>query len=183
MSTFEYMSVMHSIVLALGIARVLGGLADMVRHWPRLEAKWSFLCWLLLLLALHMGWWFGLWARFSAMADIHLTTFLAWFMVPASFYVACRLLIPDFDHDSLPDLQRRFDDVRIPFFLCFVVATLPVFPELLDGPQSQWLMAVFGASALLGVFTSSRNGQFALQGIMTVTYLSFLALARTALVG
>ena len=31
------MSVMHSIVLALGIARVLGGIAGVARDWRRLE--------------------------------------------------------------------------------------------------------------------------------------------------
>jgi hypothetical protein len=65
LSTFEYMSVMHSIVLALGIARVLGGFADVARDWRVIEAKWRFLGWLLLLLVLQLGWWFGLWARFS----------------------------------------------------------------------------------------------------------------------
>ena len=64
MSTFEYMSVMHSIVLALGLARVLGGIADVARDWHRLETKWFFLGWLALLLVLHVGWWFGLWIRF-----------------------------------------------------------------------------------------------------------------------
>ena len=116
------------------------------------------------------------------MTNISLTTFFVWFTIPASFYVASRLLIPDFDHDAPPNLQQRFDTVRTPFFLCLVVATLPPLPGLPDGPRAQWLLAVFCASALLGAFTSSRNGQFALQAIMTVTFLSFLALTRTALV-
>ena len=138
---------MHSIVLALGIARVLGGIADVARDWRELDTKWFFLGWLTLLLALNMGWWFGLWARFSAMSEISLWTFFAWFMIPASFYVASRLLVPEFPEGAPPDLERRFADIRAPFFACLVLSVVPVLPELPGGAASQWLLALFGSFA------------------------------------
>ena len=125
MSTFEYMSVMHSIVLALGIARVLGGIAGVARDWRQLETKWFFLGWLALLLLLHLGWWFGLWIRFGEVSDINLWTFFFWFLIPASLYIASRLLIPEFHQGSTPDLAQRFDEVRMPFFACLVVMIIP----------------------------------------------------------
>ena len=133
---------MHSIVLALGIARVLGGFADVARDWREIEAKWPFLGWLSLLLALHLGWWFGLWARFSAMNEISLSTFLTWFLIPASFYVASRLLIPNFPEGSPPNLEQRFADVRVPFFVCLFLAVVPVLPGLPGAARSQWLLAL-----------------------------------------
>ena len=181
MSTFEYMSVMHSIVLALGLARVLGGIADVARDWNRLEAKWFFLGWLTLLLALHVGWWFGLWIRFGEMRDIGLVTFLVWFLVPASFYVASRLLIPEFNEGSTPDLEQRFDDVRTPFFACFVLSTVPVLPGLLEATQPQWLLGFFCFFAFTGMFVSNRRGHVVLLSLMLITYLTFLALARATL--
>ena len=183
MSTFEYMSVMHSIVLALGMARILGGIADVARDWHELEAKWFFLGWLALLLALHMGWWFGLWARFSAMSEIGLSTFFVWFLVPASFYVASRLLIPEFPEGFPPDLKQRFSEVRVPFFGCLVLAIVPVLPGLAGAARSQWLLAIFGALALTGVIVSDRRWHIALLWSMLATYLTFLALARSALGG
>ncbi len=119
---------MHSIVLALGIARVLGGIAEVARGWHQIESKWFFLGWLTLLLALHMGWWFGLWIRFGEMSDISLWTFFFWFLIPASLYIASRLLIPEFHEGSTPDLEQRFDEVRRPFFACLPVGTIPVWP-------------------------------------------------------
>ncbi len=181
MSTFEYMAVMHSIVLALGIARVLGGIAGVARDWRRLETKWFFLGWLALLLALHMGWWFGLWTRFSAMSNISLWTFFVWFLVPASFYIASRLLIPEFREGSPPDLEQRFDEVRIPFLACLVLSVVPVLPGLADAARTQWLLAVFGVLALAGVFVSDRRGHVALLCLMLATYVTFLALARSSL--
>jgi len=177
------MSVIYSIVLALGIARVLGGFADIARDWREVEAKWPFLGWLSLLLALHLGWWFGLWARFSAIDEVELSAFLTWFLVPASFYVASRLLVPEFPEGSPPNLEQRFSDVRVPFFACLVLSVAPVFPGLKATVGPPWLLAVFGALALTGVFVSGRRWNIALLCSMLASYSVFLALARSTLGG
>ena len=130
-----------------------------------------------------MGWWFGLWTRFSAMSEIGLSTFLAWFLVPASFYVASRLLIPEFPEGSPPDLEQRFSEVRAPFFACLVLSIAPVLPGLGSAPRSQWLLVIFGALALTGVFVSDRRWHIALLSSMLATYLIFLSLARSVLSG
>ena len=172
---------MHSIVLALGIARVLGGIAGVARYWRQLETKWFFLGWLALLLLLHLGWWFGLWIRFGEVSDISLWTFFFWFVIPASLYIASRLLIPEFHHGSTPDLEQRFDEVRIPFFACFVVTIIPILAGLADAARTDWLLAVFGGLALTGLFVSDRRGHVALLCLMLVTFVTFLALARSSL--
>ena len=48
---------------------------------------------------------------------------------------------------------------------------------------SQWLLAIFGVLALIGVFVSDRRGHVGLLWSMLVTFLTFLALARSSLVG
>ncbi len=177
------MSVMHSIVLALGIARVLGGIADVARDWHVLGAKWFFLGWLALLLVAHLGWWFGLWVRFGAMSEIGILTFMAWFVVPASFYVASRLLVPEFPEGSPPDLEQHFSKVRVPFFGCLVLAIVPALPGLGVADRSQWLLPVFGALALTGMLVPDRRWHIFLLWSMLTTYLIFLAFARSVLSG
>ena len=172
---------MHSIVLALGIARVLGGIAGVARDWRQLETKWFFLGWLALLLLLHLGWWFGLWIRFGEVSDISLWTFFFWFLIPASLYIASRLLIPEFHQGSTPDLEQRFDEVRMPFFACLVVVIIPILAGLADAARTDWLLAVFGGLALTGLFVSDRRGHVALLCLMLVTFVTFLALARSSL--
>jgi hypothetical protein len=183
LSTFEYMSVMHSIVLALGIARVLGGFADVARDWRVIEAKWRFLGWLLLLLVLQLGWWFGLWARFSTVEEIGLSTFLVWFMVPASMYAASRLLIPEFPEGAPPNLERRFSEVRVPFFACLVVGVLPPLPALPGAASAQWLLAAFAALAITGVLVPNPRWHTVLLLLMLATFLTWLALARSTIGG
>jgi len=175
------MSVIHSIVLSLGMARILGGIAGVARHWHHLKGTWFFLGWLALLLSLHMGWWFGLWTRFYGIDEIALSTVFAWFLVPASFYVASQLLIPEFGDGSPPDLEQRFADVRIPFFACFAIAILPVLPTLSSTPGPQWLFPIFGGLAVSGMFVSRRGWHIAILGFMLAGYIVFLAVARSSL--
>lgn len=175
------MSVIHSIVLALGMARILGAIAGVARHWQHMKDTWFFLGWLALLLSLHMGWWFGLWARFHGINEIELSTVFAWFLVPASFYVASQLLIPDFRDESPPDLEQRFAEVRIPFFACFAIAILPVLPGLSSTPGPQWLLPIMGALGVSGMFVSNRSWHVAILGSMLAGYIAFLALARSSL--
>lgn len=181
LSTFEYVSVVHSIVLALGIARVLGGVADIARVWRQLGSKWFFLGWLTLLLIQLIGWWFGLWARFGGMSGIGLLAFFGWFMVPASLYVASRLLIPEFPDGDPPDLEERFVAVRGPFFACLILSIVPALPTLPAALAPQWLLALYGALALIGVFVSDRRWQIGLLCSMLVTLLTFLLVARSTL--
>ena len=68
MSSFEYVSVLLSIVLALGIAHLLGGISSMIEQRNRLEAYWVFFAWCLLTLGFHVGFWFNLW-RFHDLGE------------------------------------------------------------------------------------------------------------------
>ena len=170
-------------MLALGIARVLGGVADIARVWRELKTKWFFLGWVTLLLIQLIGWWFGLWARFGGISEISLVAFSGWFMVPASLYVASRLLIPEFPDGAPPDLEKRFADVRGPFFSCLIISVAPALPLLPAAVAPQWLLAVYGTLALIGVFVSDRRWQIGLLCSMLATLLTFLALARSTLGG
>lgn len=182
MNTFEYVSVIHSVVLALGIARLLGGFAELVRYWRQLNTAWFFLGWLILLLSLHLGWWFGLWARFNAITSISLSTYVIWFMIPATLFIASRLLVPEFRRDALPDLEARFEELRVPFFCALAVLMLPDIPGLIAGttPKNVWLIVAFSVLALSGALFRNKGWQKAVLGLMAVVYFTFLILARAS---
>ena len=183
-SAFDYLSVMHSIVLALGIARLLGGLAAIVHHWREIKPTAFYIGWMILLLSLHMGWWFGLWARFHTAADIPLSTYVVWFAVPAALYVASRLLVPEFaERATLPDLSRRFWEIRVPFFVCLLIPMTLEIPGLIAGtaPLNRWFLVTLGLLALSGAVFRHHHWHRVLLGLMAADYVAFMVLARSSL--
>ena len=60
MSPFEFTITLISIVIALGIVRILGGYADLIQHRKQTEHSRLFLIWFSFLLLTHVGWWFSL---------------------------------------------------------------------------------------------------------------------------
>jgi hypothetical protein len=130
---------------------------------------------------MHLGWWFGLWVRFVEMNVIEIWAFFFWFLIPASLYAASRLLIPEFPEGSVPDIEKRFDEVRIPFFACIVLATAPVLPSLDNVARIEWLLGAMTVFAITGMFVSNRRGHIVLLCLMLITFLTFLTLGRSSL--
>lgn len=114
------------------------------------------------------------------MTQIGLVTFVGWFLIPASLYVASRLLIPEFPEGKPPDVEQRFGAVRVPFFVCLVISVLPVLPGIPREPSLEWLLAAYAA---IGVFVSDRRWHGVLLPALLGTFLTFMALARTSLAG
>jgi hypothetical protein len=58
MSAFEYLSVLISIILALGMTRVLGGVGEMLQARSRRRIYWVHAIWIVnLFLYLVVAWW------------------------------------------------------------------------------------------------------------------------------
>ncbi len=58
MSAFEYLSVLISIILALGMTRVLGGVGEMLQARSRRHIYWVHIVWIVnLFLYLVVAWW------------------------------------------------------------------------------------------------------------------------------
>lgn len=177
---------MHSIVLALGVARLLGGIADVARLWHRMQTKWLLIAWLVVLLTQHIGWWFGLWVSFQSATQVPLSIFALSLSIPASLYVASRLLVPDLAGSDSADFADRFETVRIPFFVSLVISVGP-YPAiryfLYDAGPLMLLLFLFGAIALIGIFIRSIRWHYVLVGVIAMVYWSFLFLARGSIGG
>lgn len=87
MSVFEFTTVLLGFVVALGVTRVLGGVADLLLEWRQLRDPVLFSLWFALLLLLPIGWWTSLW-RMADANTFHLVQILILFHVPALIYIA-----------------------------------------------------------------------------------------------
>jgi len=78
-SSFEYVTVLISIVLGLGITQILTGIARLIQKRDKLIIYWPHLLWILFILFLHVQEW---WVMYE------LKTMMQWRVACFSFYYA-----------------------------------------------------------------------------------------------
>ena len=144
MNAFEYLSVLISIILALGMTRVLGGVGEMLQAGSRRHIYWVHAVWIVnLFLYLVIAWWiFYRWRN-----EQPWTFFLFVFVLisPTILYLASLLLFPpESDLEESIDYKAHYYANHRAFFVLFALFTpvdiadsllkgIPHFLEL--GPQ------------------------------------------------
>jgi hypothetical protein len=183
MTVFEYLSVLVSIVLALGIAHVLGGLSSIVRSWRKVETYWVHLLWGTWVLAIHVQIWWSYWDQ-SVVVEWTLPRFAAILGLPGLAYVLARLIMPEGRITDGIDLREHFGSVRRPFFITvallwtYAAVWRPVaFGEPLLIPR-HGVQALLAALAVVGAATADRRWQSVLVGVFLLVWLSLVGLFR-----
>ena len=123
MDSFSYLSVLISIVLGLGTANLLMGLARIVQLRSRIKMYWPTILWALTLLVIHVQtWWtmFGL--RFVQTWDF--VSFSLTLLQPIFLFFLSALIMPDFDRDDALDLKRNYFAHARWFFGIFIALLL-----------------------------------------------------------
>ena len=145
MSLFEYISVMVSVVLALGIAQILTGIGAFLTVRERPRAYWLHSVWLVFLALLHVYMWWYLWDLRSNPPDTSLE-FIFTLLGPALIYLPTYVLL----EGGFPsDAREHFERVRRPFFALVIAGT--VYQLLNPWVQGYSVPVIFRAGALLQV--------------------------------
>ena len=109
MAAFEYLSVLISIILALGMTRVLGGVGEMLQARSHRRIYWVHVVWIInLFLYLVIAWWIFYRWRNQQPWTFYLFVFVL--ISPTILYLALLLLFPresDVDRPSLQDHYTR----------------------------------------------------------------------------
>jgi hypothetical protein len=164
---FEYLSVMISIVLGLGVTQLLTGLGQLVRARHEVRLYLPTLLWMLSLLAVHVqSWWssFGL----RNQAEWSFGTFALVLLQPMLLFLLAALLTPELDGQASSetgrkDLRASYFRHRRPFFVLFIgVLAVSVAKEIalqaaLPEPLNLAAHGVFLALGLIGLSTSSAR--------------------------
>ena len=173
MSSFEYVSVLLSIVLALGVAHILSGITAMIEKWARLERYWVFLAWCGLTLAIHVGYWRALW-RFHDRPEWAAGDLTFWFVSVATLFVASRLLVPTTAPTSM---RQHFAAIRRPFFgsltLFWLLASIgPLFTgSPWSSPYRPWTVG-FSLLCLSGAWVPSERYHAVLVVVWGLAYMT-----------
>lgn len=93
MTPFEYVTVLISIILGLGITQIVTGVADLVHQQERVKIYWPHLLWVVIIFVLHIQEW---WATFELRQfdSWRLPTFLFVVLYPINLFILAHLLFP-----------------------------------------------------------------------------------------
>src|SRR3989442_11486588 len=134
MSPFEYLSVLISIVVALGMMRVLAGVGEMLKASSHRQIYWVHVLWIVnLFLYLVVAWW--IFYRWRNQQPWTFFLFVFVLISPTILYLASVLLFPrEGDLDELIDYKRHYYANHRAFFLLFSLFTpVDVLDSLLEG--------------------------------------------------
>jgi hypothetical protein len=119
MDSFAYLSVLISIILGLGVANLLTGLARIVQLRARVRFYWPTIAWALTLLVIHVQTW---WTMFGLRQVRHwdFVSFSVTLMQPILLFFLSALILGDFDRDDALDLKRNYYTHARWFFAIFI---------------------------------------------------------------
>lgn len=149
MTPFEYVIVLISIILGLGIARVLTGVAEIIKRWNSLTHFWPYLIWIALVFVLHIQEW---WATYDlrTVPAWSLPTFLFVILYPILLFILANLLFPtrwpkkgfDVKEFYFANCQKFFVCVMI-FAILSIVQNVIIAKYRLQDQVIQFLVLVF----------------------------------------
>lgn len=178
MTPFEYVSVLISIILGLGITVLLTGLADIIRNYQAVKVYWPYLIWILIVFILHFQEW---WISYSLRSEMEWTLprFLFVITYPIVLFILAHLLFPQKWSKKGVDLKVFYFNNFPKYFgaaLLLLVISILQNHFLLDYSLSdqyvQFAMTFFFL-ALLG----ARNKNEALHMTMALLMLTLLILS------
>ncbi len=181
MSPFEFVSVIISVVIGLGLAHLLTGLVGLVQRWRRVRLYWLHLLWLGLLFVSQVYLWWSLWTLHD-LRGWSFYSFLLFLLLPVTLYVAGALLIPDAEAEGVVDLRTHYFQVHRAVFGALSVFTvlMVVFKGVVEGgfdpgTATAALTALLALQVAAAVF---RNPRFhAVVGIVfAALFLTLIAL-------
>ncbi len=147
MDPFSYLVVLTSIILGLGVTRLVGGLGYLMQTRRRKHPYWVHMLWMVnLLLAMAIVWWVAY--RWRSNEHWTFLLFIWLLLLPTILYLISSLLFPDQGDDPITDWQVYFyENHRDIFLLYALIFPIDMVDTLLKG------MAHFKAQGPLYVIT------------------------------
>ena len=183
MSTFEFVSIVLSIVVGLAMTRVLDGLASVVRHRPISRSHWVTLVWTAALLLWLMVYWLGTVNSYRHSAQAITVAGVATLLAGAiALFFAASLILPD-DIGANTNLEQHFAAIRPPFFLALASVSLFEFLDTLShgvgtlrnlGWAYGTIVAGTFAGSLVGFFSTSKRTHEVLCLLSLLTAIGWL---------
>jgi hypothetical protein len=153
MDAFNYLSVMVSIVLGLGLTQLFAGIGNLVQIRRRVKRYWLHTLWVVMLIGLHVHMWWSFWAL-RGVTDWTYGSFVFVLFGPGALVIASHIVIPELIEGRI-DVEKHYFD------------TSPIFFGVL-GAAAGWAMLIEPVMGLRTFFVPFR-------ALQTVGLLAFIA--------
>jgi hypothetical protein len=190
MSVFEYLGVLLSVIIGLGVTHLLAGLSKTIHFRKTIRLYWVHTLWTFnVLIFIVIIWWGMFW--WSGLEDWSFFNFLLLTLYAIVLFLLASLLYP-WELTTDFDFEMHFQDTRPWFFAVLALAWLIDMPETVlksdggmrDLPQAYVLMvATQLVMATIGAIWPNRSfhGFYAVfWPIFTVGYVSVTTLVEIA---
>ena len=152
MKTAEYLSVLVSIIIGLGISQVLSGVANLLVDRRRVRFDWAWGVAVALIFLANVQFWWSTFSVGEAVAS-NFFSFVFFLLSPIALYLAAVLILPDFEGEGEIDLRAHFD-ANVRWFLGTVALVPSIFishdPLWMPGrPYEITFFVLMGAGALI----------------------------------
>lgn len=178
MSRFEYLSVLISIVLALGIGEVTVAWGRLLQNRARVRFSWLYAFWSAYMVFLIIQFWWGFW-NFRVLEAWSFTA-LVLVVVEAIVLVICAIILTPVVANGFVDLQALYFKSARPFFLLgavllvlFTVSDTLVMQVALYHPENVVRMLAAVVICIMA-FTANRRLHHALPAVAIVLLVAFL---------
>jgi hypothetical protein len=158
-SPFEYITVLISIILGMGITQILSGVAGMILRWDQVRLYWPHCILIILVFVFHIQeWWITYDLRHYAYW--RLPVFLFTILYPVNLYILARILFPLRWSGSQIDMKQfYFQNFRRIFVFILSLAVLSVIDNISLTNfqiQDQFAQATVALVAAVIIFSNVR---------------------------
>lgn len=132
MDVFSYISIVPSIIIALGITRLLTGIGKILERRKQVKTYWVHMLWSLnLLLWMSLNWWVLF--RWNAQTDWNFFLFAFLLLTPTVSFLLAVILFPDPFKETMDFKENYFEDSRWFFALAALLPLLDLLDTVLKG--------------------------------------------------
>ena len=107
MTPFEYLSVLISIILGLGLTHLLSAVRELIQKRARVRFYWLALLWAALIFTTQVQWWWGVY-ELRGREGWNFFSFLFLLLAPVSMYLTAGMVLPDIEGDEECDLKSYY---------------------------------------------------------------------------
>jgi hypothetical protein len=154
-SAFEYVSILVSIILGLGITQILSSLADLLYHHQKVKLYWPHVIWVVFIFFLHVQDWFITY-QLKDLPEWNIPQLMFVLAYPILLFTCAKMLLPTNESEESYDMRKFYESqYRVIFILVGLSVILSILFNIyiLKRPPAEQAVLIFFLMLLTGFIT------------------------------